>query len=373
VNTWHSGNLEVLVARLNGPALETIIQMAHDIRSPLAALGMLARDLTEVSEEKRVLIRRSIDRIHEIANSLLGKRENPEQPYQSDSAWLKENGRPQLLGLLLNSIASEKKVQYRAKPQIKIEFKPLAASYRCFSLVRAADFERVVSNLIDNAVESLDEEGRVSIGVYDEGEKNIVSIADNGRGIPKQYLPRITEQGFTFGKPRGCGLGLYHARTTVEAMGGSLEIQSTEGSGTVINLILEPAEPPSWSLPAINLNGIDMVVVLDVDPLAHKRWQTLLRPYTRAKTSVAHFYKARQLRDWCNTNAGQHDLYLLGHELPGEDTNGFKLGESLKILPQCVLVSNYSEQVSLQNLCLRWSLKMIPKEFLSLVPIIGRY
>jgi signal transduction histidine kinase len=63
-----------------------------------------------------------------------------------------------------------------------------------------------------------------------------VSIQDQGRGIPSEILPRLGELGFTFKKPGGSGLGLHHAKTTLERFGGSLQIKSSLGVGTLIAL-----------------------------------------------------------------------------------------------------------------------------------------
>jgi len=68
-----------------------------------------------------------------------------------------------------------------------------------------------------------------------------VVVTDSGIGIPEKYLDKVFEPYFTHGKPDGTGLGLALAKKIVEDHKGSMEIRSTEGTGTTVAIIL-PAE-----------------------------------------------------------------------------------------------------------------------------------
>jgi signal transduction histidine kinase len=65
-----------------------------------------------------------------------------------------------------------------------------------------------------------------------------ITIADSGRGIQPEILPQLMRRGFTFGKAYGNGLGLYHAKTTLERWQGEIHIDSQWGVGTTARLIL---------------------------------------------------------------------------------------------------------------------------------------
>jgi signal transduction histidine kinase len=70
-------------------------------------------------------------------------------------------------------------------------------------------------------------------------EKSIlITVSDSGRGIHADLISTLGELGQTYGKKGGSGLGLYHARTTAEAWGGTLLIQSSRAGGTSITLDL---------------------------------------------------------------------------------------------------------------------------------------
>jgi signal transduction histidine kinase len=65
-----------------------------------------------------------------------------------------------------------------------------------------------------------------------------IRIQDNGKGIPKERIANLGSRGNTFGKKSGSGLGLFHAKRTIESFGGKFDIESEEGHGTSIFITL---------------------------------------------------------------------------------------------------------------------------------------
>jgi len=107
-----------------------------------------------------------------------------------------------------------------------------------------AQINQVFLNLITNAVQATPEEGgRIAIrtSMRDAGHV-AVEIADNGRGIAPEVLPRIFEPFFTT-KPvgEGTGLGLAISDRIVRAHGGRIEVQSAPGKGTRFTVVLPVA------------------------------------------------------------------------------------------------------------------------------------
>ena len=99
-------------------------------------------------------------------------------------------------------------------------------------LIRAA-----VLNLLINAAQALDGNGRITVAVSQQGQASTVEIRDTGPGIPTDLREQIFEP-FVTTKARGGGLGLPIARRTAELHGGSLKLVSRPGEGTVMRLTL---------------------------------------------------------------------------------------------------------------------------------------
>lgn len=114
---------------------------------------------------------------------------------------------------------------------------------------RRQDMEQLFLNLLNNARESMDGGGKLTLSIWrekeDEGEAIRLSIADTGRGIPASLLTRVFEPFFTT-KQGGTGLGLDICRSIVWEYNGALWLESIEGSGTVVQIRLPlPGSPES--------------------------------------------------------------------------------------------------------------------------------
>jgi signal transduction histidine kinase/HAMP domain-containing protein len=105
---------------------------------------------------------------------------------------------------------------------------------------------RALVNLIENALQAMPEGGALAVSAHaadgPSGEARVaIEVRDTGCGIAEALLPRLFEPYFST-KSGGTGLGLGLARRAVEEHGGTLELQSREGQGTVVTLAL-PAAP----------------------------------------------------------------------------------------------------------------------------------
>jgi signal transduction histidine kinase len=101
--------------------------------------------------------------------------------------------------------------------------------------------EQVAANLIDNAVKYTPAGGRVGVQACREGERAVLRVDDTGNGIPSDELPRIFDRlfrGDTSRTERGLGLGLSLVKAIVEAHGGTVEVRSEPGRGSVFTVRL---------------------------------------------------------------------------------------------------------------------------------------
>ena len=101
---------------------------------------------------------------------------------------------------------------------------------------------QVLFSLVTNAIESSQPEGLVHLGMVVDREDLLVSVSDQGHGIPGELRDRIFEPFFSTktgkGDEGGLGLGLPTARQLVETLGGTLDFESELGRGTVFRIRL---------------------------------------------------------------------------------------------------------------------------------------
>ena len=230
-------------------------QVAHDIRSPLAALGAAAKGL-ELPEEQRKIMESSVNRMQGIADDLLRRYRAPGDAHAASKPAI------HALGWLIEQVLAEKRLQYKEKTGVKIAFNNTAGEVK--ALVEPKELQRLISNLVNNSVEAFGKDGVVTVGLSAPDGKVFMEVKDNGKGIPPEILAKLGRKGETHGKANGNGLGVYHARTTVEGWGGSFRMESAPGKGTAVTIEL----PRAGQKPAALL-----AVLLDDDLLVHMNWK----------------------------------------------------------------------------------------------------
>jgi signal transduction histidine kinase len=117
----------------------------------------------------------------------------------------------------------------------------------------ARDLALLVRNLIDNAIRYTRAGGRVEVSLGADDGEVVLTVADDGIGIPQRELPRIFERFYRVDRARsretgGTGLGLSIVRHVVENHGGRISVESELGRGTTFEVRL-PAAPPDGATP----------------------------------------------------------------------------------------------------------------------------
>lgn len=223
-------------------------QVAHDIRSPLAAINTALSDVTSISENKRIMIRSAAKRINDIANNILSQSKHNSSELGSND--LDRNILPELIFVVLDNIVSEKRYEYH-NSKIDIQLKVSPCCYSSFSNINLVSFKRVLSNLINNSIEAIDCSGFVIISLRCDNNQVEITIEDNGCGIPSEILPQVTEQGFSFNKKNGAGFGLSYSKKYIGLLNGKIELHSEVGIGTKVTIFLPRSNPPVWFCEAL--------------------------------------------------------------------------------------------------------------------------
>ncbi|MGK5085139.1 HAMP domain-containing sensor histidine kinase [Bdellovibrionota bacterium FG-1] len=352
-------------------------QVAHDIRSPLSALTMAEKEFAKLPEETRLIVRSAVGRIRDIANTLLERNRalKANQGVVSGSVGASAEAKTiQLLSAILDGIVSEKRMQFRPKLGMNIEFEDTRRSYGRFASIQTGEFKRMVSNLINNAVDALPDAGQVFVTLNGGDSEVVIKVRDTGKGIPAEVLAKLGQRGETHGKSDGNGLGLYHARTQCEAWDGSLAMTSQVGEGTIVTITLPRALPPEWFVAELRLEPNSTVVVLDDDDSIHRIWQGRAESEKLLEKgiSLVHLSTPSDIRKWhaeWMQKGSKAVQYLCDYELLGFDETGLDLIEKLGIANQSILVTSRYEEPSLRERCNTLKMSLIPKGMAGFVPI----
>ncbi|MDT3761581.1 PAS domain-containing sensor histidine kinase [Priestia filamentosa] len=195
---------------------------AHEIRNPLTGIKGLVALLSEKHKGEQdqfyfSVIQTEIERINEIVSEflILGKPVVEKQGYYHLQ---------QILSDVTPIIKSEANLH-------NIEVITTLPPEPLYVLCTRDHLKQVVLNLAKNALDSMPEGGTLTLSLSKRQEVAILHVQDTGTGISKEILSKIFHPFFTM-KDTGTGLGLVVCKRIIEAIDGTIEIDSTVGKGT---------------------------------------------------------------------------------------------------------------------------------------------
>ena len=206
--------------------------IAHEIRNPLASIKNFTQllpceyDDPVFRQEFTATVTSEVNRINRIVNELLDyARPRKLNMVKADLAELADETIASLQAQL-NSRRAALKKQFSRVPPVQID---------------PEQIRQVLINLLLNAAEALQEGGTITVAIRENarGETEI-AVSDTGRGIPREALADVFKPFFTT-RENGTGLGLAIALRIVNEHGGRIDVESTQGRGTVFTIIL-PAQ-----------------------------------------------------------------------------------------------------------------------------------
>ena len=215
-----------------------VANVSHELRTPLQSIKMGLETFENNSDLKK---NSEVNNLLPIMTSQSERMENLIRDLLSLSKIeLQEHIRPtheiDLNELIEYVIKTYEKIV--SKNNIKLNFNKVEN----FKIVGDKDkLIEIFTNLIDNAIKYSEKNKEVTITFKKEGNLNIVSIADQGIGIPKESIHRITERFFTVDPSKsrsvgGTGLGLAIVKHLVSQHRAEMDIKSVENQGTTIDI-----------------------------------------------------------------------------------------------------------------------------------------
>ena len=105
--------------------------------------------------------------------------------------------------------------------------------------------KRVIVNLVNNSIQSMPKGGQITITAIRKGESVVLTIRDEGAGIPNENIPKLFLPLFTT-KSKGIGLGLAICKRLVEAHRGSIVVASKVNAGTEVTIEI-PQDDKTWT------------------------------------------------------------------------------------------------------------------------------
>lgn len=209
---------------------------SHELKTPLAAIRLLTDSILQTENIDPSTAREFVADIGSEAERLSRITEDLLRLTRLDSDVLEEAAVVDVLPVLqqvlrmMELIAEEKGVSLT-----------YAAAGDCRVLATRDEIHQVIYNLVDNAVKYTGDRGLVDVNLSREDGQVILSVADNGVGIPEEDIPRVFERFYRVDKARsraagGTGLGLSIVSDTVKKRGGSVDAANRPGGGSVFTV-----------------------------------------------------------------------------------------------------------------------------------------
>ena len=211
---------------------------SHELKTPLAGIRLLSDSILQTENMDERTVREFVGDIEQESERLARITENLLRLTRLDSGALSEAEIVDIapviarVARMLRLVAEEKKVDLSY--EIRREGRTLASE---------DELNEIIYNLTENAIKYNRPGGFVRVALAGDAETCLITVSDNGIGIPQEDMPRIFDRFYRVDKMRsraagGTGLGLSIAADTARRRGGSIQVGAREGGGTVFTVRL---------------------------------------------------------------------------------------------------------------------------------------
>lgn len=346
-------------------------EVAHDIASPINAMSIVIANLqnANISSEYTNILNNSIKNIKNIKNITqnlllsyrsIGTTTLPINPIVEGACSI---FRYVVLVNLIETVIANKEVEWEKNPCQIIFNMNLPKNKVYWSYLSIAKLSTVLSNLLNNAYDSLNRSERVIVISlsHQEGLKNfLLTIRDTGCGIAQDNIKEVL-LGTSF-KKDGHGIGLSGAKHFFESVDGTLSLESKLEQGTSVIVTLPIANDPEWWESDISYNMNSTIVVLEDDIFTLMLWQNKL---IKLNINCQYFSTIDEFKTWYDNNReiSENIIFISDYQIGDRHYNGIDIIEWSGI-GKSYLCTNYAEDASLQTLVVEKKIHLIPKSLI---------
>ncbi len=216
---------------------EFVSNVSHELRSPLASISALAETLEDGALEDAVVARDFLRRILSDIHRMTVLVDDLLELSRLESGHAPIYIAPVDLGEVVADTVSRFEVGASAKG---VSISRCVPSDLPYVMSDAVKLDQMLTNLLENALKFTPSGGRITLSVSVDDCWVKLMIADTGVGIAREHLPHIFERFYKVDRSRrdgGTGLGLAIVNHLAQAHGGSVDVVSSEGEGSVFTLI----------------------------------------------------------------------------------------------------------------------------------------
>jgi signal transduction histidine kinase len=202
--------------------------LTHDLKNQILSLSLLVNNMERKFHREgfREDAMRTLSETVNNLQNLVSKLSDPRTPTKR----IREKSNvTMLVERVLQRTAAQATNKYKVSTQLTPEL---------FATVDGKAIERVIENLIINALEAMPDGGSLRVVTRVENGNAIVAVADTGKGMTEEFVRDRLFHPFATTKKKGIGLGLYSCRDIVEQHNGRIEVSSKLDTGTEFRIVL---------------------------------------------------------------------------------------------------------------------------------------
>ena len=202
--------------------------LTHDLKNQILSLSLLVNNMERKFHREgfREDAMRTLSETVNNLQNLVAKLSDPRTPTKRIR---EKSNLTQLVERVIQRTAAQAPNKYQVSSQLTPE---LVAN------VDGKAIERVIENLVINALEAMPEGGSLRVTTKMDNGNAIIAVADSGKGMTDDFIRDRLFHPFATTKKKGIGLGLYSCRDIVEQHGGRIDVSSKVDVGTEFRMVL---------------------------------------------------------------------------------------------------------------------------------------